>query len=427
MNRVLSCGVIVATALCAGCITDGSSPEPVADNPIATDSTSLVDAVEKAVDTASATSFGEPLPGLSADLLARFDAGKEEFVQVETPADGLGPVFNEVSCAKCHLQGAIGGGGTLVETRFGKRNPGGTFDPLAQFGGSLIQTTGISNHGCTQPGERVPPAANVVAGRQTTPLFGLGLLDAVSDRLLLQLADPNDFNGDGISGRLNIVTSPETQRPAIGRFGWKSQVPSVFVFSGDAYLNEMGITNNLFPVESAPQGGRAVCDDDIPAPTLEDPDDNGNGIGDNVEAFTDFMRFLGPPPHAGTATVQILRGARTFVGIGCASCHQPVLVTRPMPIPALSRKRFFPFTDLLLHDMGALGDGIEQGRAKGGEMRTAPLWGLRMSAPYLHDGRAATISAAILAHDGEGANARARFSRLPAGSLADLLAFLKFI
>ncbi len=432
MVRVMAYGVmvVVVAVFCGGCVRDGVSPEPTPNNPapVATDEASLADACEKAVGEPSAVNFGAPLPGLPAALVARFEAGKEEFESIETPDEGLGPVFNEAGCAVCHVQGSIGGAGTLVETRFGKRNADGTFDPSARLGGSLIQIKGITNGACSQPGEQVPAAANVVAGRQTTPLFGLGLLDAVPGWLLRQLADPTDRDRDGISGRLNIVVSPATQRSEIGRFGWKAQVPSVFVFSGDAYLNEMGITNNLFPVENAPQGGPIVCDDGIPGTAIDDEDANNNGISDGVEAFNDFMRLLAPPPLAGAPTAEVLRGTRTFVASKCASCHQPALITGFVPgVAALSGKRFFPFTDLLLHDMGALGDGIVQGRAEAREMRTAPLWGLRVSAPYLHDGRAATISAAIAAHDGEASRARDAFLALPGPQRAALLAFLNFI
>jgi CxxC motif-containing protein (DUF1111 family) len=430
MARILSCSVVIAAVVCGGCLTDEFSPAGVSpdSDSIPIDDAALIAACEDAVAAVAATDFGDPLPGLSTELLARFEAGKEEFEEVETPADGLGPVFNAASCAECHVQGATGGGGSVVETRFGKRGPDGRFDPLVALGGSLQQVQGITNGDCTQPPEVVPAAADVVAQRQTTPLFGLGLLDAVPERLLRQLADPGDANHDAISGRLNVVISPDTQVPAIGRFGWKSQVPSLFVFSGDAYVNEMGITNNLFPNENAPQGNPAACDDDIPAPELDNADLDGNGISDGVEAFTDFMRLLAPPPVAGAATPAVFRGARKFVQVGCARCHLPALLTRRVPdVPALSHRRFHPFTDLLLHDMGGLGDGIEQGEASRREMRTAPLWGLRASAPYLHDGRAATIVDAIMAHDGEGARAREAFSRLSAAERAELLAFLGFI
>jgi CxxC motif-containing protein (DUF1111 family) len=430
MARILFCSAVIGAVLCAGCLMDEFSPAGDRSDfeSIPTDDASLIAACENAVVEAASTSFGDPLPGLSTELLARFEAGKEEFEEVETPADGLGPVFNAPSCVECHQQGATGGGGTVVETRFGTRGPDGRFEPLTLLGGSLQQVQGITNGDCTQPPEVIPAAADVVAQRQTTPLFGLGLLDEVSERLLRLLADPGDANHDGISGRLNVVISPDTQEPAIGRFGWKSQVASLFAFSGDAYVNEMGITNNLFPDENAPQGNAAVCDDDIPAPEIDNEDLDGNGISDGVEAFTDFMRLLAPPPVAGAATRAVFRGARQFVQVGCARCHQPALVTRRVPdVRALSRRRFHPFTDLLLHDMGGLADGIEQGEASAREMRTAPLWGLRASAPYLHDGRAATILDAIMAHDGEGAQAREAFSRLSPEQRADLLAFLGFI
>jgi CxxC motif-containing protein (DUF1111 family) len=428
MTRVLSYGVAVVVILLAACRTDEIGPEPVRDEPISTEKTAQTDACNEALAGGRSIDFGEPLRGLTPDQLARFEAGKEDFEEEETPADGLGPVFNDTNCAVCHVQGGIGGAGELVETRFGRRNRDGTFDPLTRFGGSLIQNQGITNGDCEQPPEEVPAEANVVAGRQTTPLFGLGLLDAVPEATLLDLQDPRDRNRDGISGRVNVVTSPATGRPEVGRFGWKAQVPSLFVFSGDAYLNEMGITNNLFPTENAPLGGPIVCDDAIPEPELDDEDDDGDGISDGVEAFTDFMQFLAPPPVAGVASPAVYRGAQTFVALQCASCHQPALVTGRVPgVAALSRQRFFPFTDLLLHDMGTLGDGIEQGRARGSEIRTAPLWGLRVSAPYLHDGRAATIRDAIVAHDGEASRARDRFMRLRSGEQADLLAFLGFI
>jgi CxxC motif-containing protein (DUF1111 family) len=144
--------------------------------------------------------------------------------------------------------------------------------------------------------------------------------------------------------------------------------------------------------------------------------------------FTDFMRFLAPPPTAGVPTPAVLLGARQFVALRCAACHQPALFTDRVPgVEALSFRVFFPFTDLLLHDMGKLGDGIEQGGAGPSEMRTPPLWGLRVSAPYLHDGRAATITEAIQAHDGEAAGSRAAFERATTRERDDLLAFLGFL
>jgi len=181
-------------------------------------------------------------------------------------------------------------------------------------------------------------------------------------------------------------------------------------------LNEMGITSAAFPNENCPQGNCAVlttCD------LVHDPEDDGSG----VEAFTDFMTFLAPPPR-GAITRQVLTGELVFLKTGCAGCHLPVLETGRSSIAALDRVKFFPFSDFLLHDMGSLGDDIEQGRATGREMRTAPLWGLRARTTFLHDGGAATVSNAILAHDGQGARAKQRFNALTPNEVNDLLAFL---
>jgi CxxC motif-containing protein (DUF1111 family) len=149
-----------------------------------------------------------------------------------------------------------------------------------------------------------------------------------------------------------------------------------------------------------------------------------NDDGENVEKFSDFMTLLAPPPRPARSYVN-LAGELVFARIGCASCHTPALVTGASPVPALSRKVFFPYSDFLLHDMGALGDGIAQGRAGPREMRTAPLWGLGTRTSFLHDGRARSAHEAILAHSGQGAAYRARYARLDPFSRAALLAFLR--
>ena len=426
-TRASLCAVVAALLLCvAGCSDDLVSPESTAVAPIPIEDFSVEDMWAK--NGLERATFGDPLSRLSPALVARFQAGKDEFEQVETADEGLGPVFNGASCVECHDQGATGGPGTGVETRFGRRGADGRFDPLPQLGGSLLQSQGITYGDCSQPPEEVPAEANVVAGRQTTSLFGAGLLEAIPSGVLLVLADPYDRNHDGISGRPNWVVNPASRRLEIGRFGWKAQVSSLLTFSGDAYLNELGVTTNLFPRENLPQGGAPVCDDGLPGEQVEDGDEDGDGISDALEPFSDFMRLLAPPPLAGLPSLAAIRGARVFVGIQCASCHWPAYVTGYVrDMPALSWRDFYPFTDLLLHDMGSLGDGIEQGQARGREMRTPPLWGLRASGPYLHDGRATTIEDAILGHDGEASRSREAFSRLPPAQRADLLAFLRFI
>ena len=371
-----------------------------------------------AIASASTATLGAPIGGLGAADLARFSAGQAVFEEVEGVADGLGPVFNEASCAKCH--GAPTGGTTgRLETRFG-RTTGGVFDPLASLGGSLIQDHGIgavhtANGDFTFDGEVVPSQANVTALRITTPLFGLGLVDAVPDAELLEIARLEAALSPRTRGTPSMTTEIKTGATRVGRFGWKAQNPTLFQFSGDAYLNEMGITNPEFPNENCPQGNCAALAWN-PAPTLNDD-------GTDVAAFTDFMTLLSPPPR-GTITPQVIQGSVVFIAIGCAGCHTPTLVTGSNAVAALSQKAFHPYSDFPLHDMGSLGDGIAQGAATTTQMRTAPLWGLSSRSLLLHDGRASSIEAAVLAHDGQGKTARDRFASLNSAARAAVLAFL---
>jgi CxxC motif-containing protein (DUF1111 family) len=368
------------------------------------------------VSSNPAPDFGQPLAGLTADQLARFSDGQDEFVSVETVEEGVGPVFNDVSCASCHSVAAIGGGSAILETRFGTTGPDGLFDPLSQLGGSLIQKQGIGAAAdCEYLAEIVPPEATIVANRRTTPLFGLGLVDAVPDATFWAIAQEEACDPDGIGGVVSVVTNISTGQNAVGKFGWKGQNPTLFQFAGDAYLNEMGITNPQFPNESCPQGDCAALSCN-PAPQLNDE-------GPGVQAFADFMAFLAPPPR-GPVNAQALAGELVFRGVGCAGCHRTVMRTGPNPVAALNKVVFHPFSDFLLHDMGALGDGITQNLATGRLMRTAPLWGARKLATFLHDGRAATFDAAILAHDGQAKKARDRYANLPAYKKTWLTAFL---
>ncbi len=362
--------------------------------------------------------FGDPLPALTTAQLNSFDAGKDEFVDVEDVARGLGPVFNGKSCAECHSSPAVGGDSDITETRFGTIT-NGHFDPLSQFGGSLIQSKGIGGEPgatCDIAGEKVPPQATIKTNRKTTPLFGLGLVNALPDQVFIVIAQFQKRFTPETAGRPNFVTDLATGQKAVGKFGWKNQNPNLVQFAGDAYVNEMGITSPMFPDENCPQGNCAsltACD------LVHDPEDDGS----NVQAFTDFITFLAPPPR-GPKTRQTLAGEFVFYKTGCANCHLPVLETGHSSVAALNHITFHPFSDFLLHDMGSLGDGIEQGQASGREMRTAPLWGLRARKTFLHDGRATDLSDAILAHDGQGAFARKRFHALTPNEVIYLLAFL---
>jgi CxxC motif-containing protein (DUF1111 family) len=360
---------------------------------------------------------GDPLPNVTSAELNRFLAGKAGFEEVEGVADGLGPVFNENACAVCHNIGATGGGGTRLETRFG-RLVNGQFDPMVSFGGSLIQNNGIGLvGGFNFVGEVVPPQATIVAMRRTTPLFGLGLVDNVPDSVIQELAELEQAATPSTAGRVNIVVDVASGQPRVARFGWKCQQATLFAFSGDAYLNEMGITTPLFPSENCPQGNCALLNNPgLPAV----PNDSDNG---DLMKFTDFMTFLQPAPQ-GAITAQVKAGALLFAQSGCVNCHAPVLRTGPNASAALNEVTFFPFSDFLLHDMGSLGDGIEQAGAGRREMRTAPLWGARLLTTFLHDGRATSLTAAILAHDGQGRDARNRFAGLSSSQRANLIAFL---
>lgn len=364
------------------------------------------------------TNFGDPLPGLTAAQLVDFANGEDAFEEEDTPDSGLGPVFNNVSCVACHSVPSTGGGSTILETRFG-RTVGGHFDPMSSRGGSLLQQMAID----PLVQETVPHLANVVAQRQTTPLFGLGLIEAIADWTIVSNA--LGHKPDGVSGHVAMVQDVATGQTRVGRFGWKAQVATILTFAGDAYLNEVGITNRLFPEENAPNGNASLLAlyDKVADP--EDTTDPATGKAD-IDLFADYMRFLAPPPRL-PFTPAARSGEDVFAQIGCATCHQPSMTTAPNRIAALDRKEVRLYSDLLLHDMGSLGDGIEQGPAAAREMRTAPLWGLRVRTTLLHDGSAPSVDRAIRQHDGEGSVARERYVRLPPTLQRQLLEFLKSI
>ena len=366
-----------------------------------------------------APALGSPLAGIDAGLLARFQAGRDDFIEQETIDDGIGPVFNEVSCGTCHDQ-PVGGTTGRTETRFG-RIVNGRFDPLVEKGGSLMQDHAIGTVPAgagtfTYVPEVVPPEANVTSLRLTTPLFGLGLVEAVPDMTFLLLARIEAFRSPLTRGVPSLVTEIRSGATRVGRFGWKAQNPTLHQFAGDAYINEMGVTSPEFPDESCPQGDCSKLAFN-PVPTL-----NNDGV--DVNRFTDFMTLMGPPPRGSTAFPGPQDGEQVFRRIGCANCHTPSLVTGASPIPALDHRVFQPYSDFLLHDMGTLGDGIAQGAASGSQMRTAPLWGLNARHTFLHDGRAKSAAEAIEAHAGQGQWARAEYYRLNPRQRAALLAFL---
>ncbi len=371
--------------------------------------------------------FARPLPGLTPDQLALFEEGLAEFQRELGTEDGLGPIFNDNNCASCHSLGGIGGAGVKKVERFGRLIGKGEFDPMADFGGSLLQSSVINNMDECQ--EVIPDEATVTALRITTPTFGTGLMEAIADETILALEDPTDADGDGISGRAHIVMDPIEGVERVGRFGWKAQVATLDTFSADAQKEETGVTNIVFMQDNDPNGVHppALGDCDM----IEDPEDvpDMNGIS-NFNRMANFQRFLAPVPRLPSLNN---RGFFLFRQIGCADCHTPVLFTAPNEVAALSNKPVFLFSDMLLHDMGALGDQIVQGDAQGFEMKTAPLWGVRLRPQLLHDGRArdtddmSKYDAAIMEHGGEAAASRDAYLRLKTRQRAAVRKFLDSI
>ena len=369
----------------------------------------------------AATRPGDPLPGITPREFDAFRVGLDAFTGVETVDDGLGPAFNGTSCAVCHSVPAIGGISPMAEVRAGHRNPDGTFRALDAAGNTLFHTFSLPNHVC-QP--VLPSDANVVARRVPLPLFGAGLIEAIPDDTLMALADPLDRNRDGSAGRASIVIDPATGERRVGRFGWKAQVATLLTFSGDAYRNEMGITNDIFPAEMAfgvPSDRLRFCD---VAADPEDKPDPVTGLRD-IDHFAAFMKFLAPIAR-GPVDAAIRDGERVFAAVGCAACHVPALTTGASSNALFDRRTVPLYSDLLLHNIGT-GDGIRQAdsTASPEEIKTPALWGLRLRRPLLHDGSAATIEDAISRHAGEALAARQGVARLDDASRASLLAFLQ--
>jgi CxxC motif-containing protein (DUF1111 family) len=391
---------LVLPSLVVGCNDIGDPAAPAIDRPgLERSSADIVRAA------------GKPLNGLTGAQRNLFERGKLVFGRVFEPTAGLGPLFNDVSCGSCHGHPAAGGNGEQTEVQAASFSIAGTCDHLPALGGPVIQQLVTPALFAALGIQSEPFPAGAPAAVRTSPdLFGFGLLDAVPDDVILALADPNDENGDGISGRANLTTDGQ-----IGRFGRKAETPTLREFNDKAFLDEMGITTPAFPVEgtvggiSLPAGVDAVADPEIDE--------------DAAAAADAFVRFLAPPRPL-RLTMEAKTGQRLFTESGCPSCHVPVLPTGDNPIRALRNKRVAAYTDLLLHDMGPGLADICLGGASPTEFRTEPLMGLRLEISFLHDGRASTVTDAIEAHGGEALVARDRFRGLSSAERAAIVAFL---
>ncbi len=260
--------------------------------------------------------------------------------------------------------------------------------------------------------------------RASPPILGIGLLDLVPEATLLEYADPDDKNRDGVAGRPNKILTEPSGRPVIGRLGWKANAPDLRTQIAIALHEDMGLTSVVFP-QSACTPVQAEC---LKAASGGAPEVTATMLDD----LTFFLTWLAPPARRHVDEPETQRGEALFHSTGCAACHRETLITgENAEHPALSRLEFHPYTDLLLHDLGAgLADGRPDHAASGGDWRTPPLWGLGLAqaanptARFLHDGRARTLTEAILWHAGEAQKSRDRFRAMTAADREALLRFL---
>jgi CxxC motif-containing protein (DUF1111 family) len=472
---VIATAMLGATALSGPAFaqfrgTGGGSPRP---NPTPTPDPGTNPAgVTDPGPRGGAAGAGGPLPGLTAAQLAFFTNAQGVFNKVDgVPAPGgLGPTFNLNSCGGCHIQPAAGGtspatnpqiavatlmgatntipsfisaNGPIREARF-PLNPNGTPDGGVH---DLFTIAGRSDApGCTlaQPNFAAALAANNVIFRIPTPTFGLGLVEAVPDAgLQAAVAGVAQQAGSlGISGHFNTSGNDGT----ITRFGWKAQNKSLYMFAGEAYNVEMGVTNELFPNERNTTSGCATNPTPEDTTNFTDPTPSSSPSSDfasDITNFAMFMRLLAPPTPATSGTTatgsgssptrfasattaigsaststpsstttsggSTTLGQQVFSNIGCGACHIPTQTTNPVGFafdPAFNNTSFQPFSDWAVHTMGTgLADNVSQGNASGTQFRTAPLWGIGQRLFFLHDGRANDLVTAIEQHMSSGSEA----------------------
>lgn len=368
---------------------------------------------------AQADTLDGPVEGLSDVELARHGTGDMHFNdEIFTTEKGLGPLFVSNSCGSCHAGDGKGHPATSL-TRFGQSDTLGV--GIGWPGAPQLQNRFIAGH----QAEVLPLGAP--STRLLAPLVsGVGFLEMVSDSLIYSRADVNDTDGDGISGKPNWVVIPTYVQPRpisirwngryMGRFGKKGAAYDLTQQTSVAYNQDMGITSTNEDHDT--YTGQSV-----------DPEISQSTIADVVH----YMATLKAPPRRNMADVSVLAGQALFAEIGCAKCHIPALKTGQSNTAALSHKVFYPYTDLLLHDMGqALNDGYTEGRAEPAEWKTPALWGLGLAEKsqggkffLLHDGRAGSVDKAILLHGGEAESTRNDYLKLSSAERNQLLAFLQ--
>jgi CxxC motif-containing protein (DUF1111 family) len=359
---------------------------------------------------------GEPLPGLTEVELARFQRGRELFDRQWTPEQGLGPLFMQAGCGSCHDLPAVGGAGVEPLREATRWDPHGGCDLLTEEGGPLVQsyaTPLLQATGFTR--EITPPSANGYLVMEAPALYGLGLLEAIPDEAILARADPDDADGDGISGRASWL--PDGR---LGRIGHKAYRATVLELSEGAFRRSLGITTPSYPDEETMNG--------VPIPPEADPVPDPELSQEELEVVADFIRFLAPasaPASESRAVRDTLKwGGDIFYQLGCPACHVPSMVTGPSDNEALDRKRVSLYSDLLLHDLAPERPTICGPTATPSEVRTARLMGLRFRRSLMHDNRASNVDQAIRLHRGEADGARERYEAMGPNLRAHLLRFL---
>jgi CxxC motif-containing protein (DUF1111 family) len=348
---------------------------------------------------------------------------------------GLGPVFNGRACAECHQNPVSGGASQFTELRVGHLDANGNFvNPIVPIddGAASISGRSLINDRAVLPEaqEHIPVTENIRALRAALNTLGDGFVEAIDDSTLLAIAarQPEQSGGriHGEAIEVPVLEAPGQNR--IGRFGWKDQHSSLLSFIGDAYLNEMGVTNRLRPKDETTIGKVTPDPEDVP---------DELGLAD-IDHFAQFVRGTKVPPRDTTlaATPAALAGEHLFGEIGCGACHVSSITTAPpgtavnggtFLVPAaLGNKIIHPYSDFLLHDIGT-GDGIVQAGPQdtANKLRTAALWDLRMRPRYMHDLRSLTLRNAIERHDGEAEHVARRFRDLTETQKQQLFTFLE--
>lgn len=404
---------------------------------------------------ASSRAFSMPAPNLSPDHATRHEMGDAQFEAnfITAPApvnSGLGPVFNNVSCKGCHILDGRGDiptvfrisipgmdlhGGPLYVPGFGTQLQDKAVAGQLPEGGVQITYTeethyfpdGTSyqlrrpHYMIQNTYEPLPPGV-MLSMRTAPPVFGLGLLEAIPEDQILALADPGDVNHDGISGRPNYIYDIQSGGMLLGRFGWKANQPTLLQQTAAAYNADIGITTPLIPAETC---AGQIQDDGM----NDDPEVSEQQMED--AAF--YAQTLGVPAPRHLDDPDVLQGKMYFFQVGCAKCHVQKFTTGVVPgLPEISNQIIYPYTDMLLHDMGPdLADGRPDYGADGGEWRTRPLWGIGLTpvtnghSVFLHDGRARNLLEAIMWHGGEAQKAKDDFAALSQQQRDQVIKFLQ--